>query len=123
MFNENIFEWRVSSGFLRDRRGTDCPPYQVGTYKLRESPSLCYVCDVRSCRHQESVTERENGFFLPKVSLDKQILVLYKMVYNWQPSAADIAADVDMDRHVVSAVVTLARFLVTLHMLRANAVL
>ena len=123
MSYEDLFKWCLSCGFLRDHRGIQCPECREGKYKLRESPALGYVCDVRSCRHAESVTERERGFFLPRVPLDKQILVLYRMVYNWQPAAAEIAADADMDRHGVSALVRLAHCIVTWHMLRANAML
>ena len=60
---------------------------------------------------------------MERVPVAKQIQVLYRMVYHNSPGAADIAADVDMDKAIVMQIMKQARDLTSFWMRRANAVL
>jgi hypothetical protein len=51
------------------------------------------------------------------------MLVLYNMVHHWQPGAAKLAQDADLDEHTVEALLRSVRGAVSWTMMRANCVL
>ena len=122
----DLVSWCCDKGFLQDRRGETCSKCGVGSLEVaasRSGESCSYVCDRRTCRYSESVCAREPGFFLPRVPLGKQMLVLYKMVYDWQPGVARLAQDLELDEHTVQGLVDGVRRFVSWVMRRANSIL
>ena len=107
-------------------RGETCSKCRRGCLEVaatRSGDSCSYVCDRRACRYSESVCAREPGFFLARVPLGKQMLVLYKMIYDWQPGVARLALDLEMDEHTVQDLVDGVRRCVSWVMRRANSIL
>ena len=126
MDDESLLEWCGEKGLLIDRRGELCPKCNEGELEVgptRDFTSSVYVCPRRKCRYRESLTCREEGFFLPKAPLSKQVLALYKMVYEWQPGAATLAVDCDMSEPCMARLVDNVRAHVTYTMLQANNIL
>ena len=121
-----LFQFCVDVGYLTDRRNTGCFKCHQGALQVedgRNGTGCAYVCPRSKCRYRESVTLREAGFFLPCVTLSKQMMVVYGMVHHWQPSVASLAADAEMDEHYVALLVANIRATVTWEMRRANALL
>ena len=126
MFQANAC-W-IFLGYLTDRRTNGCPKCHVGQLGLEDGRSedgtgLAYVCGQKKCRHRESVTLHEHGLFLPRVSLSKQMLVIYRMIYHNMPGVSSLASDADMDEGYVSVIVSNVRAIATWEMKRACALL
>ena len=80
-----LFLFCVEAGFLTDRRDTACNKCGIGLFGVkdgRNGTGSAYVCSNYQCRYRESVTEHEAGFFLPRVTLSKQMMIVYNMVYH-----------------------------------------
>lgn len=75
-----LFQYCLEVGYLTDRRNTGCPKCHQGALRVeegRDGTGCAYVCPTTKCRYRESVTLREAGFFLPRVTLSKQMMVVY----------------------------------------------
>ena len=125
MSETDLFEMCVSYDYLEDRRLEPCPKCGQHSIEVRDRPEegAMYHCPRRGCRHKESLTGREPGFFLERISLRKQMMVVYLMIRYQQPSVERLAADVDLDVHTVAKLVYQIRCVVSWSMVRANAIL
>ena len=121
-----LFEWCVEAGFLQDRRLEACPKcHQEKTLKVevvRGGVGIHYICP-KPCRHCESVTEREPGFFLKRVPLTKQMLIVWTFINFNQPGADKLAEAAEVNEHIALEVISNIRRLTTYWMIRANLVL
>ena len=74
-------------------------------------------------RMGKACTRRETGLFVEKVPLNKQMQVIYRMVYHNQPGAREQSADAEVDPDVVYQIQRNVRRIVSYYMIRANQLL
>lgn len=74
-------------------------------------------------RMGEACTRREPGLFVEKIPLNRQMQVIYCMVYHNAPGAREQSADADMDPAVVCEIQRNVRRIVSYYMIRANQLL
>jgi hypothetical protein len=123
MSESKLAEWCFEVGFLKDRRETLCPKCGKKELKLH-GDKASYICkNATTCRYEEACVRREPGLFADKVSLSKQMQIIYRMVYHNAPGKRECAADADLDPRVVARIQANVRQLASYWMIRANSLL
>ena len=123
MSESELAVWCFEKGFLEDRRDTLCPKCRVKDLKLH-AVQATYMCkDLQKCRYAEACTRREPGLFAEKVSLSKQMQIIYRMIYHNAPGKRECAADADLDPEVVARIQKHVRQIASYWMVRANVLL
>ena len=123
MSEAELAKWCFEVGFLQDRRDTVCPKCGKSDLKMHVDRAT-YICkDTKKCRYEEACTRREPGLFAEKVTLSKQMQLIYRMVYHGAPGKRECAADADMDSDIVARIQSNVRQIASFWMIRANALL